>query len=51
MDKIFEEIANLPGIKALLKLTGIDENYIFLLSLIVVVAVSWAIGIVIKKSS
>ena len=49
MDKIFEEIANLPGIKALLKLTGIDENYIFLLSLIVVVAVSWAIGIVIKK--
>ena len=49
MDKIFEEIADLPGIKALLKLTGIDENYISLLSLIVVVTVSWAIGIVIKK--
>ena len=36
MNKIFEELAKLPFFNKLLELTGIDENYFYLFSLIIV---------------
>jgi len=49
MDPIYEQIAELPWIKGLLELAGIDEKYVSLLSLIIVVAVSVVIITFVRK--